>query len=267
MTRAHGPLGQSIRFRDHPDQKSSFSFSQENGPSQPMTYHLYIGDQTFSSWSMRGWLMFAKFGIPCDVTKVGLYSGTMAADLAALAPARTVPVMTTPEGFVVTDSLAMAETLAEAHPAVDFYPADKAARALCRSMVAEMHSSYAALRTACPMIVSHVSGGFSPSPAVLADLRRIESLWTLARERHGADGPWLFGQYSLADVFFAPVAMRIVGYGLPVSGAAKRYVADHLSDAAIIAWRKAASEEVHAPWPYPTDYSRLPWPDAAQFLG
>jgi glutathione S-transferase len=225
-----------------------------------MTYQLYIGDRTFSSWSLRGWLMLEKFDLPFQTNLVGLYSGTMAADLAHLAPAKTVPVVQTAEGHILTDSLAMAETLAERHPEIDLYPRDPAARAFARSISAEMHSGFGALRGDCPMMVRFGWKGFAPSQAVRDDLQRIETLWALARERHGADGPWLFGAYSLADVFFAPVAMRITAYDLPVCKVAKDYVARHLADPAILAWRKAASEEVHDPWPYPIELPRTAWP-------
>lgn len=225
-----------------------------------MTYQLYIGDRTFSSWSLRGWLMLEKFGLSFESNMVGLYSGTMKDDLAHLAPARTVPVLQTEEGHVLTDSLAMAETLVERHPDVNLYPRDPAARALARSLTAEMHSGFAALRGDCPMMIRFCWKGFAPSQAVRDDLQRIEMLWALARERHGADGPWLFGQHSLADVFYAPVAMRITAYDLLVGKDAKDYVARHLNDPAFLAWRKAAMEEVHEPWPYPLDLARTAWP-------
>ncbi|MFN3663661.1 glutathione S-transferase [Yoonia sp.] len=225
-----------------------------------MTYEVYIGDRTFSSWSLRGWLMLEKFGLPYQTRFVGLYSGTMAADLAHIAPARTVPAMTTPQGFVLTDSLAMAETLVENHPNVALYPRDPAARALARSICAEMHSGFSALRTECPNMIAYAWDGFVPSEAVLADLARIDDLWALARARHGTDSPWLFGDYSLADVFYAPVALRITTYGLPVSPAAQAYVDAHLRDPAFLNWRRLALEETYDPWPYPLDLPRKPWP-------
>jgi len=228
--------------------------------NSPMTYQLYIGDRTFSSWSLRGWLMLEKFGLPFETNTVGLYSGTMAADLAHLAPAKTVPVLQTAEGHILTDSLAMAETLVERHPEIDLYPRDPAARALARSITAEMHSSFGSLRGDCPMMIRYCWKGFNPAQAVLDDLQRIEKLWALARERHGTDGPWLFGAYSLADVFYAPVAMRITAYDLPVGKDAKDYVAKHLSDPAILSWRKTASQEIHDPWPYPSELLRTAWP-------
>jgi len=226
-----------------------------------MTYQLYIGDRTFSSWSLRGWLMLEKFNLPYTAKMVGLYAGTMATDLAHLAPARTVPVLQTKDGHVVTDSLAMAETLVEENPTVPLYPKDPAARALARSMVAEMHSGFGALRGDCPMMLAFCWDGFEASDAVVKDIARIEELWSLARARHGANGPWLFGEYSLADVFYAPVAMRITAYGLPVSAATQAYVDQHLSDPAFIQWRAEGLKTQYDPWPYPMDLAQKPWPD------
>ena len=226
----------------------------------PMTYDLYIGDQTFSSWSLRGWLMFERFNIPAETHLVGLYDGTMTEDLADLAPARLVPVMRCPEGTVVGDTLAMAETLAERHPDVGLWPAAPAARALARWLVAEMHSGFGALRGDCPMQLHSQWQGFAPSPAVLADLGRIEELWSLARARHGQDGPWLFGAYSLADVFFAPVAARIAGHALPVGDEAATYVAQHLADPAFRRWRALGLCKSYDPLPYAMNLPRAPWP-------
>ena len=225
-----------------------------------MTYDLYIGDRTFSSWSLRGWLMLEKFNLPFREIKVGLYAGTMAQDLAHLAPARTVPVLQTPKGHVLTDSLAMAETLVEENPDVALYPSDPAARALARSITAEMHSGFHALRAECPMVLRFCWEGFSVSDAVKTDLARIETLWSLARSRHGEGGPWLFGAYSLADVFFAPVAMRMIAYDLPIGETAHAYVDAHRNDAAIATWRQAAEDEAFNPWPYDMGLPRKPWP-------
>ena len=225
-----------------------------------MTYELYIGDRSFSSWSMRGWLMLRKFGLPFNTTLVGLYSGTMAQDIAHLAPARTVPVMQTPEGHVLSDSLSMAETLVERHPNVNFYPKDPAARALARNLVAEMHSGFSALRDQCPCMITHVWEGFSPSAAVRADVERITELWSIARTKFGQSGPWLFGEYSLADVFYAPVAYRFTAFDMAVDAAAQLYVDAHLSDPAFHEWRAEALEVSYDPFPYPFDLNKRPWP-------
>lgn len=224
-------------------------------------YDLYIGDRLFSSWSLRGWLMLEKFDIPYRTHMVGLYAGTMAAEMAHLAPARTVPAMTTPEGHVLSDSLAMGETLAERHPDAGFWPSDPAARALARNLVCEMHSSFGALRNDCPNNIGFVWQGFKPSDAVLRDVARIQDLWSLAQSRHGGDGSWLFGQYSLADVFYAPVACRFTTYGLPIDEPAQAYVSAHLADPAFRAWRAEALTEVHDPFPYNLDLPKANYPD------
>ncbi len=227
----------------------------------PMTYDLYIGDQSFSSWSLRGWLMFEKFDIPARTHLAGLYSGTLKEDLEELAPARYVPVMRTPEGVAIGDTLAMGETLAERHPEAGLWPSGPDARALARWLVAEMHSGFGALRGDCPMQLLGVVEGFVPSDAVRADLERIETLWTLAWEKFGRDNsPWLFGDYSLADVFYAPVAARIAGFGLPISKPAQAYIAAHLDDLAFRRWRATGLTKSYDPVPYIDGQSLAAWP-------
>lgn len=228
-----------------------------------MTYDLYIADRTFSSWSLRGWLMLEKFGLPYRTHMVGLYTGTMAEDLAPVAPARTLPVLKTPEGYILTDSIAIAETLAERHPDVGLWPKDPAARAMARNLVAEMHSGFTALRGACPGNIAFRWLGFVPQQPELDDLARISSLWRLARARHGTDSPWLFGEYSLADIYYAPVACRIATYGLPVDDDARAYVNAHLADPAFLQWKKDSLTEHYDPFPY--DFPALSkgdWPSA-----
>lgn len=229
-----------------------------------MTYELFIGDRSFSSWSLRGWLMFEMFGLPVSVKSVGLYTGTLAEDLAPLLPARLVPVMRTPDGIVVGDTLAMAQTLEERHPKVGFWPEEPAARALARWMVAEMHSGFTSLRSACPMTLRNAWEGFAAPDAVTDDLARIETLWSLARTRHGtSDSPWLFGRYSLADAFFAPVAARIAAYGLNVGTDAKAYVAAHLAEPAFRRWRAQGQTVTYDVLPYAMDLPMAPWPGPA----
>lgn len=225
-----------------------------------MTYDLYIGDRTFSSWSLRGWLMLEKFALPYRSHMLGLYSGTLAADLAALAPARLVPVLRTPDGIVIGETLAMAETLAERHPEANMWPTDPAARALARWISAEMHAGFGSLRTQCPMQLLHQFQGLTPSDSTLADLTRIETLWSLARNSAETKGDWLFGRYTLADAFFAPVAARIAGYGLPVSPAAQKYVDLTLADPAFRRWRAIGATKTYDPMPYALDLPTALWP-------
>lgn len=225
-----------------------------------MTYDLYIGDRLFSSWSLRGWLLFEKFGLSFNTHLVGLYSGTMAQDLAPLAPARLVPTVRTPQGDVIGETMAIVETLAEQHPDAGHWPADNSARILARWLCAEMTAGFNALRSDCPMQLQFCHVGFEPSQGVLDDLARIETLWSLARTRHGSDGPWLFGKYSAADAFYAPVAARIIGYGLPVGNDAAAYCKITIQDPAFLAWRQKAQEITYDPFPYPTGLPNTPWP-------
>ncbi|MEM7441405.1 MAG: glutathione S-transferase, partial [Pseudomonadota bacterium] len=177
-----------------------------------MTYDLAIGDRTYSSWSLRGWLPFAKWDIPVRTHTALLYTDQVQELLKQFAPARLVPAMKK-DGIVVHDTLAIAEALAEAHPDKPMWPADPTLRAKARSMTAEMHSGYGALRAACPMNLAHSWVGFEPSDDVLADCARIETLWADALAVSG--GPWLCGDYSIVDAFFAPVAARFATYRLP----------------------------------------------------
>ncbi len=209
---------------------------------------------------MRGWLMLENFNLPFTSTMLGLYSGTMADELAPLSPARTVPVMTTPSGGILTDSLAMAETLHEAHPDARLYPIDAQARALARSLVCEMHSGFSALRGECGMNLNNIWLDYSASDAVFADVERITTLWSMARERFGSEGPWLFGAYSLADVFYAPVACRLVTYGLTNNPQLIAYCDTALAHPALRRWRAMGQTQSYDPFPYPQDCASGDWP-------
>ncbi|NVO56506.1 glutathione S-transferase N-terminal domain-containing protein [Rhodobacteraceae bacterium B1Z28] len=228
-----------------------------------MTYDLFIGDRLFSSWSLRGWLMLEKFGLPYRSHMIGLYSGTMASDMQPLAPARLVPALRLPEGTVVGESLALAETLAERHPEAGLWPQDPAARATARWLCAEMVAGFSALRGQCAMQLLHAWQGFAPSADTLSDIARVESLWAHARRISGAtDGP-LFGAYSLADVFYTPVAARIISYGLPVSEANYAYCLELLSDTSVRQWRAMGMTVHYDPFPYPQNLTATPWPIGA----
>ncbi|MQQ09740.1 glutathione S-transferase [Epibacterium sp. SM1979] len=223
-------------------------------------YELFIGDRLFSSWSMRGWLMLRKFDLPHQVHMIGLYSGTMAADMEPLAPAKLVPTLRTSAGVVVGESLAMAETLAEENPDAGLWPTDPAARATARWLCAEMVGGFSALRGECPMQLRHVWQGFSVSDAVQKDLDRLATLWAHARRFSDGKGPGLFGSYSLADVFYTPVAARIIGYGLPVSDEDRAYCLTLLSDPAVKDWRAEALKTTYDPMPYDLALTHVSWP-------
>jgi glutathione S-transferase len=232
----------------------------------PAPYVLAIADRAYSSWSLRGWLMFAAFGLPVTIRTGRLYTDELPRLLADFAPARTVPALRLPEGVVVWDSLAILETLAERHPEAGHWPADPAHRAVARAMIAEMHSGFRALREGCPMNLRVSYADFPPSGDVLADVARIEALWALALAASG--GPWLFGPYSAADAFFAPVAGRIATYGLPVGPQAAAYVAAHLAHPAFRAWRAAGlADGPDQPFYARPHLTTRPWPGPPEAAG
>jgi glutathione S-transferase len=231
-----------------------------------MTYVLAIGDRSYSSWSLRAWLMFERFGLPVTLRHARLYSPEIEA-LRAEFGARTVPALRIDEGgrsYTLWDTLAIAETLAERHPDLGLWPADPAARALARSLAAEMHASFQALRDACCMNLRRAYVGFDPDAAVRADLARIKELWRCARSAGDGPEPWLFGAYSLADVFYAPVAARIATYDLPVDQDSAAYVAAHLADPAFVAWRTAGLADPWSQPRYDLDLPERPWPGPAR---
>ncbi|MEL6587660.1 MAG: glutathione S-transferase [Pseudomonadota bacterium] len=202
-----------------------------------MTYDLLIGDRSYSSWSLRAWLLFAAFDIPVRVETAELYDPAFLQTVQTWDPlARTVPVARDPGGAVWSDSIAITEGLAEAHPGAGHWPEDPVARARARSLVAEMHVGFAAVRGACPMNLRVQWQGYAPTAKVRADLARLEALWAHARAI-ASDGPWLFGGYGAVDAFYAPVAMRIAGYNLPVGPEAAAYVEAHLAHGPLRHWR------------------------------
>ncbi len=229
----------------------------------PMTYDLILGDRTYSSWSLRGWLLFERFGIAANVRFVSFNVGAVAAQMADCAPARTVPTVRTPDGAVVSDSLAIAEELASRHPDAGIWPTDAKARAIARSLAAEMHSGFGELREECPMNLRCAYTGFAPSAGVASDLRRLETIWDYARAECVPAGPWLCGEYSAVDAFFAPVAVRIAGYGLTVSASAQAYADAHLADPAFRRWRAMALVQGDDLVRYARDYDQVSWPGPA----
>lgn len=209
---------------------------------------------------MRGWLMLEEFGLPHRVHLAGLYSGTFARDLVPLAPAKLVPVLKTPDGCIIGESLAIAETLAERHPDAGLWPTDARLRARARWLCAEMVGGFSDLRRDCPMQLKEVNGGFAPSQGVLHDEQRIETIWNAARSLSGSEDGWLFGAYSLADVFYAPVAARIIGYNLGVSPQAHDYCLKSLSRPSVQQWRNEGLQVDYDPYPYPTYAPIRDWP-------
>ena len=223
-----------------------------------MTYDLAIGDRAYSSWSLRGWLLFDAFDIPVKTHSARLYTNELAQLLTGYFPGKTAPTMRTPEGVVVSESLAIAEELSSRHPNAGLWPADPRLRATARMLAAEMHAGFTALRSHCPMNLRVSYTDCAPPDAVLADLARLELLWEWARDMSG--GPWLCGDYSAADAFYAPVAARIATYNLPVSPHALAYVAQHLAHPSFRRWRAMGMVDGADQDFYRRDYPLRPWP-------
>ncbi len=208
---------------------------------------LVIGNKAYSSWSMRGWLAAKQAGLPFEEVMAPLYDGDWeqrrkAADLAP--SGGKMPILWDGD-IAVWDSLAIVEHLAEKAGRDIFWPVDPAARGFARSIAAEMHSSYMALRRECPMNVRRTFAAATLSPEAEADVARICALWAEARARFGAGGPYLFGTYGAADIMFAPVATRFVTYAIPLPDAAKAYVEALYAHPHVRQWLDEAESE---PW-------------------
>jgi glutathione S-transferase len=216
-------------------------------------------DRAYSSWSLRGYLMLAGFDIPHATTQADWPSPEWHAILERCAPARTVPALEIEEDgkrFHLWDTLAITETLAERHPEAGHWPKDPAARAAARAIVAEMHSGFTALRSACPMNLKAVYKGFVPSDAVQADINRITKLWAWARAQFGGEGPYLFGkEFSAADAFYLPIASRFASFQIALGSHDAAYVEALHHLPAFRRWRAMALVNPHV---VPEDVADLP---------
>ena len=191
---------------------------------------LYIGNKNYSSWSMRPWVLLKQAGIPFEEVKLRFDSfdtgSQFKAAIHAVNPVGKVPVWVD-GALVVTDSLAIAETLAEQFPEKALWPRDAAARAQARSICAEMHAGFVALRSHCQMNIEAQlpevgQTVWREQAAVRADVARLVEMWGGLLQRHG--GPMLFGDFSIADAYFAPVCMRLISYAIPLPEAIAAYV-------------------------------------------
>ncbi len=210
---------------------------------------LTIGNKNYSSWSMRPWVLLTQAGIPFEEVMVRFDSfdagSAFKQAVGAQNPVGKVPVLVD-DGFAVWDTLAIAETLAEQFPDKQLWPAHPQARARARSVCAEMHSGFGALRSACPMNIEASlpdigAIALRDQPAVRADLARLMAMWSELLAQHG--GPMLFGGFTIADAFFAPVVMRIRTYALPVPAPVAAYMERVCDLPGVKAWIEGALAE------------------------
>ena len=214
------------------------------------TMKLLIGNKNYSSWSMRPWVLLRQFDIPFEEVMVRFDSfdadSAFKRAVGAVSPTGRVPVLVDDDGFAVWDSLAIAETLAETFPDRALWPRDRQRRARARSVCAEMHGGFGALREHFTMNIEAVLPAvgarvLAEQAPVRADLARVVALWQDALA--GSGGPFLFGDYSIADAFFAPVVTRLRTYALPVPADIAAYMARVLASPGVAAWIADALQE------------------------
>jgi glutathione S-transferase len=203
---------------------------------------LIIANKNYSSWSMRPWLLMRHAGIAFDEELISFNDPDWTAKIRRHAPTGKVPVLID-DGVTVWDSLAIVEYLAESFPDKHLWPDDRAARARARSLCAELHSGFQHMRERMPMNCQARFGNVLFDAKVRRDVARVVEIWTECRARHKADGPFLFGRFSIADAFFAPVTRRFVTYGVDVPEPARVYVEAVGALPAMQEWLMAAASE------------------------
>jgi glutathione S-transferase len=213
---------------------------------------LVIGNKNYSSWSLRPWLAMKHAGIPFVEHRVALYQPDSKRRILEHSPAGKVPVLKD-GATAVWDSLAILEYLAEKFPDRGLWPRSAMARARARSVSAEMHSGFGALRTHMPMNLRNSYPGRGLTPEVEADIARMAGLWTECRA--SASGPFLFGEFCNADAMFAPVATRFLTYGVGLPPVCRRYVDTLIALPAMQAWYADARAEREAVDEYDRMYS------------
>ncbi|WP_207063500.1 glutathione S-transferase family protein [Motiliproteus sp. SC1-56] len=201
-------------------------------------YRLIIGNKNYSSWSLRPWLLMQHLGIPFREERLALDTPDFQRQVSTYSGAGRVPVLVN-DDQVIWDSLAICETLAEQFP--NAWPKDPVARSHARAIVAEMHAGFGALRSELPMNCRAVERVVVLEPSVEADIRRIETIWRECLERY--QGPWLFGAFSIADAFYAPVVLRFRGYRLPLAARTRDYMATQFESPHLQAWIAAGAAE------------------------
>jgi glutathione S-transferase len=203
---------------------------------------LFIGNRNYSSWSLRAWLLLAQADIEFDEERIPLDTPEFAARIAKVSPAGKVPVLVL-DGVPVWDTLAIAETLAERWPEKGLWPDDPAARAHARSVSAEMHSGFAALRDAMPLNCRAMGRKVTLTDALNGDIGRVMAIWSDCARRYRSGEGWLFGRFSVADAMYAPVVLRFRTYGVDVPRSAAAYPERLLESEALQRWLAAAESE------------------------
>ncbi|MGH8284331.1 MAG: glutathione S-transferase family protein [Steroidobacteraceae bacterium] len=201
---------------------------------------LVIGDMNYSSWSLRGWLALRASGIAFEEVRVSLYVPGSREQLLRYSPSVKVPVYID-DSLTIWDTMAIIEYLAEDAPSL--WPGDRRLRAHARSISAEMHSSFGAMRALMPFNTRARHRRIPPTPALEADLTRIRSLLEDCRQRYRSKGVWLFGDFSAADILFAPVASRFRTYDVPAEGLAGEYLHTILAHRWVEEWDARAAAE------------------------
>jgi glutathione S-transferase len=206
-----------------------------------MLPRLYIGNRNYSSWSLRPWLFMHAFDVAFDDEVIPLDTPEFQAQVARVSPTLRVPVLV--DGAThVWDSLAICLYAMERWIGPAGLPEDLSARASALSVIAEMHSGFSALRTHCPMNIRRRAGCAIPH-AALSDAQRVQTLWQDCRQKFGADGDFLFGKFSLADAFYAPVVTRFLSYELPMDAISRRYAQALMDAPSMRHWVAAAQAE------------------------
>lgn len=201
---------------------------------------LIIGNKNYSSWSFRPWLALKQLGVDFDELRVALFTEGYKQALLQYSPAGKVPVYR--EGdIVVWDSLAILEHLAQSHASL--WPQESQARARARSIAAEMHAGFGALRSAMPMNCRATGRRVPITPAVADDVARIHAIWRECRAASAHAGPWLFGHFTAADAMYAPVVSRFHTYGVSGAGMVTEYMQTVLRDPCVQQWYDAARAE------------------------
>ncbi len=204
---------------------------------------LVIFHKNYSSWSLRPWLLLRELGIAFEEEQLSLNDPEYKTKIGKYAPVAKLPVLVTDEGFAIWETIAIVEYAAEKFPDAGVWPRGEKARARARSLCAEMHAGFSALRNAFPMNIEARLPGFGWNLEVQADIDRIVQRWKATREEFGQEGPFLFGKFSAADAFFAPVVSRFVTHAVEVPPEARAYMTAVLELRAMKEWTAAALEE------------------------